>query len=1719
MVSKNNHLKKMEQSAQRQNHFSIRKLSVGAASVLVGASLFLGTHSTTAHAAEVKADANTDQTENNTDQTKAQDINKVTVEKSTQTLEVTSSAAVPSSAADTASSTATVEMNSAVSASSSAVVQASSTAVLQTSSAASSASSSATSSATSVATQEIAPSSSAASQATTTTFNVADLAGTSSNKSFNLANVLGESKFSWGGLLDNISSGLSGLFNPGTSDNNNTDTSQAPSVDDSGYTVATSWGQVLNAASSNAKGVKISGNISAFSNLNLYNDFAIVGADANSSLTMGSNRLNNNSTLTLKDLTINGSVMGNGTLDIEGTVNSNVNYFNSANLSDAEISDQVGSKHPGASTDNWRSANITASTVNIKQGATLNVNRDITGDGIVLKNGQATFIDDGSTYGITKQVGNGGTLNVGVNGNLTINLKDAQYASRANEQGRSIDNANTGIRAENNGHVNTGDSAQITINAGHGRAINFNEPFGGNNSVQLKTNQLTSWYRNRNVRETKSYAQDTNNTIILGDSTKMNITGRDGIVMGNRSLFQTGDHSIVHIDGKGNGAGLLGDAFSVVEVSPQSQLLMTSDGKDSSGMYAGGNFIGLGENGKFRVEHDATFRYKMINRGGSSNFYDDNMNIISINTNSQPEVYVGPNATFDGQSDYTNYYGEIFSFPLGSTDTVFQIDGAKYVNWEKNSNITGGPNQGNLYYSMGKGLIDATTNKGRTYYVFRWPTGNLADGNITFNSESPEAIKQSLDAFKTDSYEWWKDVNTLATKYSKSGNTTEWEGHQVTGIEVTGADIRGQKRGDLLNKWEGNTNNLGFAPNNSQRLVLVSTIIPTQEDQTEQKVTPFKIQIRENKNLQPGQVVLVQKGVNGLERTTTTTYYNVDPSTGQKTLDTSQGVNGVSTKTTVLDKEQDEIIEIAPQTATVDYLYNNGSQTTPIVVNGSDLQAQITAVPVQTDAQGNVEFTSTGQALANTIQYNDSNDVSRAIIQVSQDASVPTSKVKVDSNTWEDAVKSGTNKYDVTGLTRDAIVSAAEAAGLNNPTVVGPTTGPNYQVVLSVEAQDANIKVEYIDQTENNRIMSSKDVTGKIGDKISYDAQPTIADYEAQGYKLVANDYDQDGKDFTDANNGKTYKIVFVHEVQPVTPTTPPTDVPDNTPKQAQPDQLTRNIDLNVNYVNSDGTQFTGDIPANAHQEVTFEGTAYIDKTNGQMVNAIKQGNDWIVNTADKSTPEISWTIKAGEKNSFDAVTSPQETGYHATSVTPSQYADGVNVKAITGLTQDTTSPINVTVTYSPNGEEVKNPETVVPTQTVKFVDSEGNELQRANIQTGSPFIYSGDTYDKVTGQEIRKGSWNRESYTFKTVNAPVIEGYVARQKSAGGLTATPTNPDVEAEIVYEKVGKIIPVTPDGKEIPGAPQPKYPNDPNDPTAVVPNEPTPVIPGYTTPTKTVTPEDPTKDTPVVYTQDSVDGSVTYIDDTTGKTLSTVELKGTIGEKITYTTTATIKDYEDKGYVFVSSDFDNGNEVFEKTGNKFEVHLKHGTVPVNPQNPGKPGKPINPNDPEGPKYPRGTAKANLYKTIRRTINFVTDGGKSLGSQVQSVNFSASGVLDKVTGEWVEPLTWDQDQKTISQYTLPNFGGYKVKTISSDGINNSAIGAVVVTPKSGSQTVTVTYQSTNPTQNNQGTGLNLAASFLAIPNTFSSMANNLKQNVRSLFNTQLFWSQSKTQNLFKL
>ena len=131
------------------------------------------------------------------------------------------------------------------------------------------------------------------------------------------------------------------------------------------------------------------------------------------------------------------------------------------------------------------------------------------------------------------------------------------------------------------------------------------------------------------------------------------------------------------------------------------------------------------------------------------------------------------------------------------------------------------------------------------------------------------------------------------------------------------------------------------------------------------------------------------------------------------------------------------------------------------------------------------------------------------------------------------------------------------------------------------------------------------------------------------------------------------------------------------------------------------------------------------------------------------------------------------------------------------------------------------------------------------------------------------------------TGDAKVINGYVlVKQDNTKGTFG---NGDETATFIYKKIGKIIPVDPNGNPIPGADTPIYQNDPNDPTKVIPNEPIPEVPGYTpVDPSPITPADPTVDTPVPYTKNETP--------TTPDTPSTPTTPTTPGEPTTPVTPA-------------------------------------------------------------------------------------------------------------------------------------------------------------------------------------------------------------------------------------
>ena len=238
-----------------------------------------------------------------------------------------------------------------------------------------------------------------------------------------------------------------------------------------------------------------------------------------------------------------------------------------------------------------------------------------------------------------------------------------------------------------------------------------------------------------------------------------------------------------------------------------------------------------------------------------------------------------------------------------------------------------------------------------------------------------------------------------------------------------------------------------------------------------------------------------------------------------------------------------------------------------------------------------------------------------------------------------------------------------------------------------------------------------------------------------------------------------------------------------------------------------------------------------------------------------------------------------------------------------------------------------------------------------------------------------------------------------------------------DIKYVYSKLGNWVVSNPDGstKSI------IYPNDPSDPTKIAdssaPDYPViAFIPGYTpedhmgTPLVPVDPDDRTKgyipptpsdngtDTTITYTADQQKGSVSYVDDTTGKTLKTDSISGTTGSKSSYSTSGSIADYKKQGYELVTDGypadltFDND----DTTDQNFTVHLKHQNI-----------------------------QSTEAKTVTETIHYQGAGNQTPADNTAQVTFTRQVSTDAVTGEKTYG-SWSADQ-SFAAVTSPVIKGY--------------------------------------------------------------------------------------------
>ena len=671
--------------------------------------------------------------------------------------------------------------------------------------------------------------------------------------------------------------------------------------------------------------------------------------------------------------------------------------------------------------------------------------------------------------------------------------------------------------------------------------------------------------------------------------------------------------------------------------------------------------------------------------------------------------------------------------------------------------------------------------------------------------------------------------------------------------------------------------------------------------------------------------------------------------------------------------------------------------------------------------------------------------------------------------------------------------------------IVTPTDPGTDTKVIYVPIEQGSITVTVHDVTDNVNLPQYGKSSGEqdVGTRFTYDKNTVITDLENKGYKVLNPDV---VIPTTISKGAQNIVINVEHELVPVTPENPGTPGqpinPNNPDGPKWPDGTAKN---NLEATGTQTIHYEGagnKTPADNIQHFTFTKSATVDKVTGKVVS------------------ETGWNVSS---HTFGNVDTPVVAGYHAdksvaggatitpddlnktivvtyapnghvipvgpngqpipdapqpqfptnpdnpSETTPGQVPDVPGYHPESGKPGEPVNPVpgkpgeNVPVKYVP---DTPTPETYTGSQTIKFVDgTTGKEIESPNVQTAT----------NLTGD-----------HTFGKINTPVIKGYTTTETTAGGATVTKNNPNATITVTYTPNGHIIPVGPDGKPIPDAPQPQFPTNPNNPSETTPSQvpdvpgyhpengkpgepvnPVPGKPGENVPVKYV----PNTPTPETYTGSQtikfVDGNGTELHTPDTQTVTNLTGDHTFGKINTpvikgYTTTettaggATVTKNNPNATITVTYT-PNGHIIPVGPDGKPIPDAPQPQFPTNPDNPsettpgqvpdvpgyhpesGKPGEPVNP-VPGKPgenvpvKYVPNTPTPETY-TGSQTIKFV-DG--TTGKEIESPNVQKATNL---TGE-----------HTFGKINTPVIKGYTT--------TETTAGGATVTKENPNAVITVTY-----------------------------------------------------------
>ena len=549
--------------------------------------------------------------------------------------------------------------------------------------------------------------------------------------------------------------------------------------------------------------------------------------------------------------------------------------------------------------------------------------------------------------------------------------------------------------------------------------------------------------------------------------------------------------------------------------------------------------------------------------------------------------------------------------------------------------------------------------------------------------------------------------------------------------------------------------------------------------------------------------------------------------------------------------------------------------------------------------------------------------------------------------------------------------------------VQGATTTPgkseDFKTTVTYTPDKQKAKVVFIDDTDH-QILKTVNKDGVTNGDSGYSTRQDIQNYENQHYVFVSDTsggseliFDDD--DLTD----QYYEVHLKH----------------GTKKVSRNDDVT----MTVHYVMDDNSEAPSD--------------------NKQTVNFTEDGSQDLV------TQTITWT--PAESQTLNDVASPVLTGYTA------------DIKTVNGKAVNFGDPdINVTVTYHANAQTAK----------ITYIDDTDKKTLGSDSQNGKfnqAITFEHDPAAKIAnykkqGYVLVSNSFDNNKYQAdnsnnvfyvhlkhdtKTVNREHSASFTVHYIYKDGGQA---KPDHEQTLSFTENGSQDLVT---QKITWTPADSQKFD---------DVATPVITGYTPDHdkvigQTANFETDNCEVTVTYLPDVQLGHINYIDDNTGKTLTRDDFSGRTNEHEDYTSIDRIQKFENKGYVFVSSDYPDGGFNFDDNDQQdqvFNVHLKHGLVTVTSKNPQIPNTTIDP-DPHSPKYPEDISNTN--SDVKRTIDYKFKDGKTAQPTVNdSLHFERTVVIDKVTGDVLSDI-WTPSQD-FNDVQTPSIQGYTPdRTVVSD------------------------------------------------------------------------------------